>query len=64
MKETCICCNGKGYIIRIKPIKISLKTVLKVKKLYSQGLSLREIGKQTGYKHAQSIKNIINKKDY
>lgn len=63
-KETCICCNGKGYIVKLRKERIPKETIIKCKELYSQGYSLREIGKKVGIKYAQSVKLLIIKKDY
>lgn len=34
MKETCICCNGKGYIMKLRMERIPKSTIIKCKKLY------------------------------
>lgn len=63
-KETCICCNGKGYIVKLRKERTPRATIIKCKELYSQGHSLREIGKKVGIKYAQSVKNLITRKNY
>lgn len=50
--------------MKLRMERIPKSTIIKCKKLYSQGYSLREIGKRTGLKYAQSVKNLITRKNY
>lgn len=59
-KEKCVCCDGLGFIYR-NNINSNYSTIQKKKaiSLYKKGLSYRNICKETGIRHPQSVKNII-----
>ncbi len=58
-KKKCIACCGKGFVLRKARDVITKKQKLKALKLYKQGLSFREICKETGIKNPYSVQYII-----
>ena len=66
LKQThriCPVCLGEGKIIDKSPqSRYTPKTRAKARKLFREGLSLREIGKEIGVNHPQKVYSLITSK--
>ena len=64
LSSKCRYCNGTGlkYFIRFKRKGsfYSAETRKRAFDLYSEGMTLREIGRRMGIKHPQSVKSLID----
>lgn len=56
----CPRCNGTGKARSFRNMpKFPLSVLKNAEELYQKGLTLRQIGKEIGVKHPQTVKNIL-----
>jgi len=60
----CPLCNGSGTIKRKKgsPYSYTYKEIEQARRLHRKGLNLRQIAKEMGINHPQTINNLIRRK--